>query len=220
MKDIRTCALFLLAIVGFSAFALAQLPTGTILGDVRDPAGSLIPGAMVTAKNVENGQTRTATSSSSGTYRFSALPVGAYEVRVGASGFQTEARTGVTLEVGQEAIVNFALKVGELTQTVEVSADAQLVNTTSSSLGGVVGAAQVADLPLNGRNYIDLTFLQAGVAKNENTTAGGTFVGSWYSSNGAPLRSNSYMIDGAAMGNVLGANLSRSRLFLVFDSLY
>ena len=192
----------LLATVGTAAFALAQLPTGTILGDVRDPTGAIIPDTKVTAKNIENGQTRTAITGANGSYRFSALPVGSYEVRAAVAGFQMEARTGVTLAVGSEAVVDFALRVGDLTQTVEVSADAQLVNTTSSSLGGVVGAAQVAELPLNGRNYIDLTFLQAGVAKNENTTSGGTFVGSWFSSNGAPLRSNSYMIDGAAMGNV------------------
>ncbi len=188
--------------------ALAQLPAGTILGEVRDPGGALVPRATLTARNTETGQSRTAMSGDNGSYRFSALPVGSYEVRAAVAGFQTEARTGVTLEVGQEAVVNFALRVGELSQTVEVSADAQLVNTTSSSLGGVVSAALVAELPLNGRNYIDLTFLQAGVARNENTTAGGTFVGAWYSSNGAPLRSNSYMIDGAAMGNVLGGTSS------------
>jgi len=208
MKSTAKYASLLVAIMGAAPIVFAQLPTGTILGQVRDPAGAIVPGAMLTVKSSETGASRTGTSGADGTYRFSALPVGAYEVRAGSPGFQTEVRSGVTLEVGQEAVLNFALKVGELSQTVEVSADAQLVNTTSSSLGGVVNSAAVSELPLNGRNYIDLTFLQAGVARNENTTAGGTFVGAWYSSNGAPLRSNSYMIDGAAMGNVLGGTSS------------
>jgi len=197
-----------LAMVGTATFAPAQLPTGTILGDVKDPAGAVVAGAMLTVRSTETGASRTATSGSDGAYRFAALPVGAYEVRAASPGFQTEVRSGVTLEVGQEAVVNFALRVGELSQTVEVSGEAQLVNTTSSSLGGIVNSVAVSELPLNGRNYIDLTFLQAGVARNENTTAGGTFVGAWYSSNGAPLRSNSYMIDGAVMGNVLGGTSS------------
>src|SRR5689334_5830008 len=208
MKNAVKRAGFVCAWIASAAFAFAQLPTGTILGEVRDPAGALVPRTTVTARNTETGQTRTAMSGDNGSYRFSALPVGSYEVRAAASGFQTEVRSGVTLEVGQEAVVNFALRVGELSQTVEVSGEAQLVNTTSSSLGGIVNSAAVSELPLNGRNYTDLTFLQAGVARNENTTAGGTFVGAWYSSNGAPLRSNSYMIDGAVMGNVLGGTSS------------
>jgi len=198
----------LLAMVSIASIVLAQLPTGTILGDVKGATGALIPGAMLTATNLESGLSRTATAGEDGAYRFSALPVGRYEVKAAFMGFQTAVRTGLNLEVGQDAVVNFTLQVGELTQTVQVEAEASLVNTTSSSLGGVVNEASVSELPLNGRNYIDLTFLQPGVSRNENTTSGGTFVGSWYSSNGAPLRSNSYMLDGAVMGNVLGGTAS------------
>ncbi|OFV92709.1 MAG: hypothetical protein A3H28_09965 [Acidobacteria bacterium RIFCSPLOWO2_02_FULL_61_28] len=200
--------LLLVGMAGVASFALAQLPTATILGVVRDASGAVVPGATLTARQVETGQTRTAVSSGDGSYRFSALPVGSYEVRVEQSGFQAAVRSGLTLTVGQEAVVNFTLEVGAVTQTVAVTGEAPLVNTTSSSLGGVVSAALVADLPLNGRNYIDLTFLQAGVSRNENTTSGGTFVGAWFSSNGAPLRSNTYMIDGAVMNNVGGGTSS------------
>ena len=91
-------------------------------------------------------------------------------------GFQSALRSGLTLTVGQEAVVNFTLEVGAVSQTIEVTAEAPLVNTTSASLGALVGADAVADLPLNGRNYIDLTFLQAGISKNENRSSG-TFVG-------------------------------------------
>ncbi|MEQ1946720.1 MAG: TonB-dependent receptor [Bryobacteraceae bacterium] len=198
----------LVLILCSASLAFAQLPTGSILGVVRDPAGAVVPNVMLTATNTETGAARSAASGADGAYRFSALPVGTYDVRAAIMGFQTAVRTGLKLEVDGDAVVNFNLQVGELTQTVEVAADAQLVNTTSSALGAVVNEAAVAELPLNGRNYIDLTFLQAGVSRNENTTSGGTFVGSWYSSNGAPLRSNSYMIDGAVMGNVLGGTAS------------
>ena len=117
-------------------------------------------------------------------------------------------RSGVTLAVGQEAVVNFRLEVGAVSQTVEVKGEAPLVNVTSSSLGGLVTEDNVADLPLNGRNFIDLTFLQPGVSEKKNMTHGGTFTGSWFSSNGAPLRSNTYMLDGAVMGNFLGGATS------------
>ena len=189
-----------------ASLAFAQLPTGTILGTVRDGSGALIPGTTLTATNIETGLSRTAFAGDDGSYRLAALPVGRYEVRAMLEGFQSALRSGLTLTVGQEAVVNFTLEVGAVSQTIEVTAEAPLVNTTSASLGALVGADAVADLPLNGRNYIDLTFLQAGISKNENMTSGGTFVGSWFSSNGAPLRSNSYMLDGTVMANVLGGS--------------
>lgn len=207
-KQFRFILLLLGMVVAVASFAIAQLPTGTILGQVRDGTGALVPGVMLTAMNTETGLTRETLSSENGSYRIPALPVGPYEVRAALPGFQTAVRSGLTLTVDQEAIVNFTLQVGEVAQTVEVSAEAPLVNTTSSSLGGLVNEQIVADLPLNGRNYVDLTFLQPGVTKNENMTSGGTFVGSWFSSNGAPLRSNTYMLDGAVMGNVLGGSAS------------
>ena len=195
-----------LGLVGLASLASAQLPTGTILGTVRDGSGAVVPGTTLTATNIETGLSRTAFAGEDGAYRLAALPVGRYEVRAMLEGFQSALRSGLTLTVGQEAVVNFTLELGAVSQTVEVTAEAPLVNTTSASLGALVDAEAVADLPLNGRNYIDLTFLQAGISKNENMTSGGTFVGSWFSSNGAPLRSNSYMLDGTVMANVLGGS--------------
>ena len=132
--------------------AVAQLPTATILGVVKDASGAVVPGASLTARNTETGQTRTAISGGDGSYRFAALPVGSYELRVEQSGFQTAVRSGLTLAVAQEAVVNFTLEVGAVTQTVAVTAEAPLVNTTSGTLGGLVSERQVSDLPLNGRN--------------------------------------------------------------------
>ena len=185
--------------------AYAQLPTATILGTVKDASGAVVPEAKLTAKNTGTGQSRITTSAADGSYRFPAMPVGTYEIRAEQSGFQAEVRTGLTLAVGQEAVVNFSLQVGAVEQTVAVTAEAPLVNTTSGSLGGLVDEQKVADLPLNGRNYVDLGLMQLGVSQDNinrgGNTSGPANVGTWFSSNGAPARSNNYMLDGAILQN-------------------
>src|SRR5438128_8781123 len=182
--------------------AISQLPTATILGTVKDPTGAVIPGTSITAKSVETGLTRTGVSAEDGSYRLSALPVGAYEVRVELPGFRTELRSGLTLTVSQEAVVNFTLQAGAVEQTVVVTEDAPLVNTTSGALGGLVDEKKVAELPLNGRNFIDLTLLQPGITQHRGLGVAASTVGTWFSSNGAPLRSNNYLLDGALMSNL------------------
>ena len=138
--------------IGSSAFA--QLPTATISGVVRDSSGAVIPAANLSVRNIETGLSRASQSGSDGSYRFPALPVGGYEIRVEQAGFQTEVRSGVTLSVSQEAVVNFTLTVGAIEQTVAVTAEAPLVNTTSGSLGGLVDERKIADMPLNGRTIL------------------------------------------------------------------
>jgi hypothetical protein len=200
---------FLLCAGILTSLALAQLPTATILGVVRDSSGAVVPDTALTARNVETGQTRTAISAVDGSYRFSALAVGAYQVRAEHAGFQAEERSGLTLTIGQEAVVNFALQVGAVSQTVAVTAEAPMVNTTSGSLGGLVNEQRMSDLPLNGRNYADLTLLQPGVTqlKNYPTTTAGYF-GVLYSSNGASFQSNSYLLDGASIVSAWGYSAS------------
>src|SRR5437870_4950948 len=182
--------------------AMSQLPTASILGGIKDSTSAVIPGAAITAKNVETALTRTAISAEDGSYRFSALPVGAYEVRVELPGFRSEVRSGLTLTVSQEAVVNFSLQPGAIDQTVVVTEDAPLVNTTSGALGGLVDEQKVAELPLNGRNFIDLTLLTPGITQHRNLAVAASTVGLWFSSNGAPLRSNNYLLDGALMTNL------------------
>ncbi len=143
--------------------ASAQLPTGTFLGVVKDSSGAVVPGATVTIQSNETNQTRKAVTDAGGAYRVPALPVGHYQIRVEHSGFKTETETGLNLEVGQEAVVDFALQVGTAEQTVQVTGETQQVNTTNSTLGTVVGEQTISDLPLNGRNYVDLTLLQPGI---------------------------------------------------------
>src|SRR5881296_4721187 len=190
------------SVLAFGKLAMSQLPTATILGEIKDSTGAVIPGASITAKNVETGLTRTGMSAEDGSYRFPALPVGSYEVKVELPGFRTELRSGLTLTVSQEAVVNFTLQAGAVEQTVVVTEDAPLVNTTSGSLGGLVDEKKVAELPLNGRNYIDLTLQMPGITQQRNLGVAASTVGTWFSSNGAPLRSNTYLLDGALMSNL------------------
>src|SRR3990172_4233000 len=185
----------------FISAGWAQLPTATILGVVKDSTGAVVPGATLTERNVETGRTRSAVTEADGSYRFSALPVGHYEITVESSGFKAEVRRGLTLTVTQEAVVNFTLEVGAVQETVEVTAEAPLVNTTSGSLGGLVDEQRMADLPLNGRNYLDLTLLQPGVNVQRSHSIDN---GVWFSSNGAPIRSNSFLLDGASMVGFTG----------------
>lgn len=182
----------------------AQLPTGTILGVVKDASGGVVPGATITATNVDNAQARTATSGSDGAFRFSSMPVSHYNIRIEASGFKTSIQTGLVLDVATEVTVNPVLEVGSAAQEVTVTGEAPLVNTSTSSLGGLVNEQQMADLPLNGRNYVDLTLMQAGVTQHANIGTSSGLAGTWFSSNGAPVISNFFTLDGASIVNQFG----------------
>ena len=200
---------------------LAQVPTGTILGVVTDSSGASIPNATVTLENVDTGYTRTATTGSDGSYRFPATAVGNYTVRVEATGFRSEARTGLTLSEAQQEVTNLQLAVGTSQQQIEVTAQAPQVNTTTSSLSHLVDPDQLAGLPLNGRNFVEMALLQPGVTQFQNNQFGvNALFGEFYSSNGAPIRSNMYTIDGAILGNVQGASASSiSGLSLGVDAI-
>jgi len=197
------------ALVPFLAAApgFAQLPTGTILGTVRDTSGALVPGATVTAQNVETGTSRTVLTNETGAYRLAALPVGHYDLRVELTGFKSTTQRGLGLSVGDETVLNFSLEVGTTAQVVEVSSEAPVVNTTTASLGGLVNEQKLAELPLNGRNYLDLILLQPGITQNTVVIQlGGGAGGTIYSSNGAPIISNNFLLDGTPTQNVLGYN--------------
>ena len=197
------------------------IPTGTISGVVKDSAGLMLSNGSVTVVNVGSNLQRTAKTSDNGTYRFPALPIGHYNVKVEASGFKTETQKDLVLDVAQEAVVNFTMEVGGIEQQVVVTAEAARVDTTTSSLGHIVDSNQIAELPLNGRNFVDLTLLQTGITQFQGNQPGvnGLF-GQFYSSNGAPLRSNMYMLDGAIMGNIQAASASSiSGLSLGLDGI-
>src|SRR5947199_2035553 len=167
--SLRSFETFVTAIVALIAMptclVFAQLPTGTILGVVKDSSGAVIPGASVTITNIDTSLTRTGASTEDGSYRFPALPVGHYRLDVMKEGFSALSRTGITLEVGQEATIELILEVGSPGQTVTVAEEAPLVQTSNSTLCGVVNEQQVSDLPLNGRNQVSLTLMQPGVTQ-------------------------------------------------------
>src|SRR5579871_1711863 len=139
----------ILAFAAGANLAFAQV-TGSISGRVEDASGASVGGAIVTVRNLETGATRTVTTDETGGFRALSLPVGLQEVRAEKPGFQAAVRTGINLVVGQEAVVNLKLEVGELTQELSVSSEAPLVDTTTASVSGLVAEREIKDLPLNG----------------------------------------------------------------------
>jgi carboxypeptidase family protein/TonB-dependent receptor-like protein len=184
--------------------AVAQLPTATISGVVKDATGAVIPDVDLTVTNTETGITRSGATSGNGSYRFPALPVGKYDVKAEHPGFQGKVQQGLQLTVGQEAVLPFTLDVGAVTESVSVTAEAPIVNTTSGSLGNLVSSQTLADLPLNGRNWNDLTLLQTGVSESRNTDTSGVLNGTPMTVNGAPIRSNLFTLDGTIMNDTNG----------------
>ena len=141
----------------------AQGTIGSILGTVTDTTGSVVPGATVTARNTGTGAVQVTTSDTQGRYTIPALSVGDYEVQADLQGFQTVIRAGIRLSAGADVVVDFKLPIGQLEETLTVTADAPLVNTTSASLGTVIDPTQIRELPLNGRNFEELVLLAPGV---------------------------------------------------------
>src|SRR6266851_2134392 len=141
----------------------AQVAGATLTGTVKDSSGAVIPNAQVAITDVATGVTRTVSPGSAGLYTAPNLSPGIYEIRVTATGFSTQLQKGVTLTVGAQQVLDFAMQVGQMTQTVEVTTEAPTVELTSSELGATVNATTVRELTLNGRSWTDLANLQPGV---------------------------------------------------------
>src|SRR6266853_6973946 len=157
-----------------SCLVFAQGSTATISGVVRDATGAVLPGAIVTARHIESGLTRTGGTNESGDYKMPSLPVGPYELTVDLPGFRQQVRRGINLNVGEEAVVNLTLEVGAAAEQVTVTDEAPIVNTTLSSTSGLINEAQIKDLPLNGRSFDQLLTLNVGTVDNRsNIGAGG-----------------------------------------------
>jgi len=162
------------------ATANAQV-TAAISGKVEDPSGAGIDATTVTVKSLETGAVRATTTDSMGNYRIVSLPLGPQEVKAEKTGFKAAVRTGVNLEVGQDAVVNLRLEVGEVSQSVTVSEEVPVVNTTTQQVSGVVNEREIKDLPLNGRSFDNLITLNPGAinfnlrSANTSTSNGNTF---------------------------------------------
>ena len=170
--------------------------TGSILGSVKDSTGAVIPNATVTITNTATGVKSTATTTSAGDYTVLSLIPGQYSVLAEAPGFAKEEVTGITLVVAQQARVNLILKPGNVTETVTVTADAVQLDTDNAAISQLVSSQQVTDLPLNGRNFIDLLFIGAGAVETGGEQSGHPGAGDAISINGSRPESNSYLLDG------------------------
>jgi Carboxypeptidase regulatory-like domain len=160
------CTNLLLIILFLSAtvplFAQTTISTGSIQGTVTDPSGAVLGGAKVIITNKATGQTTTTTTTSAGTYTSGALIPGEYKVRIENQGFRT-AELLINVQVGVTSTGNVKLNVGEATQTVEVEAETLSVNTEQATVQGVLTTSQIENLPINGRNFLDLAQLEPGV---------------------------------------------------------
>src|SRR5467141_2486265 len=160
----RSLLLFLLACLFLTSEAAAQTGTTSQRGTVVDMTGGVVQGAKVTLSDPVRSAERTSTTNASGAYEFLSLPPGNYSVSVEMTGFRKYHQSGLQLLVDSPATVNITLQVGSTTETIEVTAQAEALNTSNASLGIAFGENQVKQLPLEGRNVPDLLSLQAGVA--------------------------------------------------------
>ena len=168
----------------------SQTTTGRILGTVRDQTGAAVAGATVVVTDVQRGATRTVVTDASGAYVAPELQPGVYKVRVEAKGFKTVERVNIVVEVAEDLRADVSLPPGQVSETVIVTDEVPLVNTTSATLGGTLSNAEINDLPLNGRNYENLLQLRPGVMRYP----GGGF--STTSTNGLRAEDNAYFVEG------------------------
>ena len=175
--------LFLFAFpIAVSTVPVRAQVTAAISGTVTDPSGAGVSGATVTVKSLETSAIRVVTSDAAGNFRALSLPLGPQEVKAEKQGFQARIRTGINLAVGQHAVVDLRLEVGDFVQQITVSEGNPIVNTTTESISGVVGERQVKELPLNGRSFDNLITLNPGAinyssqkSPNTSTSNGNTF---------------------------------------------
>jgi Carboxypeptidase regulatory-like domain/TonB dependent receptor-like, beta-barrel len=198
----RALAVFLLCALALALPGWAQVDTATVTGTVRDSTGAVLPNVTVTATEMNTGIKATVKSRNDGNYVITPLQIGTYSVTAEASGFQAETRQNIVLNVQQNQRLDFQLHVGSVAQTAQVTSEAPLLETESASLGDVVAAQQVEELPLNGRRYTDLAALTSGVAKviegpvNGGSTPTNGNAGGSFAVNGTRGDQNNFILDG------------------------
>jgi hypothetical protein len=200
MRNLGKLACILMIAIFSGGNASAQQITASIRGTVVDASGGVVQGASVNAKQTETGLTRTAMTDHAGSYILLELPVGHYELTTEAKGFQKYVQQGITLDVNETATIAVHLVVGSESQQVQVTADAQLIQDTVTSLGKVVQEREILDLPLNGRDFSQLGTLQPGVVPlTPGLKQAGSSLreGQGYAVNGQRPESNNFLIDGA-----------------------
>ncbi len=189
-------------LVVWAGVAHAQSTTSTILGQVRAETEAALPGVEVTARHLESGLVRAATSDATGHYTLAGLPLGTYEVHATLDRFRPLVRPGIRLVVGEPVVLNLTLVLGGAEDEITVTQEVSAVRTRSGELSYLVSAETIRDLPLNGRNYTDLAFLQPGVVAFPYREGGSVVAhGLAASVNGQDPRSNVYLLDGTLMND-------------------
>jgi len=199
MSSVSKLAFAVLTVL-ISLNVAGQQITGSIRGSVLDPSGASIMAATVTAKQIETGLVRSGLTDRQGAYVLVELPIGHYQLEVRAQGFEKYLQQGISLDVNETAMVNIHLKVGSETQQVDVNANAELIQSTASSLGQTVMEREILDLPLDGRDFAQLGVLQPGVVPLTAgllQAGGGLRDNQGYAVDGQRPESNNFLIDGA-----------------------
>jgi hypothetical protein len=215
---LRCCRSLCLAMcVLFCALYVWADVTGSISGYVRDKSGAVLADATVIAVHASTGYTRTVKSDASGQYNLLALPPGHYSLTASAAHFEKAVIQDVDLNVNDALHFDFSLHVGSVTESVEVQADAQQVQTTSTQLGTTIESPQILAMPLNGRSYLDLLSLQAGVSPantngnfSDRSPASGLYSSAGnVSTDGQPEYANAFLVNGAEVNETknMGAGL-------------
>ena len=213
----RAMGLLFVVLLLATGIAKAQgTATGAISGTVNDASGAVIGDAAVQVRNVGTGQARSITTDGQGRYRVPELGIGDYEITAAKMGFNTERRTGITLTVGSNLVIDFQLPVGQQTQTVTVEGQASTVETQSTALGVLVESKQIRELPLNGRNFTQLIALNPGVTQIPQGAlgAGSGFYGNGtkYSIAGSRPSGQNYLLDGTDLTSFWNAGPGASGL--------
>src|SRR5438552_3904131 len=195
----RYLPVLLIALILSVCPVYAQVTTATIAGVAQDASGAVIPGVSVTVKNLDTGITRMVVTDEGGRYTVPDLTLGSYEVEAQLPGFQTEVRSGITLSVGRSAVINFALKVGQISDKVTITEEAPLVESTTAAMSSLVDERTIRDLPLNGRSWDNLALLQPGVVSvgaGQGSPAFDFGTGVRFNVNGSRAYANSFLLDG------------------------
>src|SRR6266481_4391364 len=181
----------------FAVAAEAQTTNASIIGDITDPQQAAVVGATITVKEIDTGVSRSVETSQTGSYRVFPLMPGRYEVSAAAAGFKRKIQPSVVLDIASTLKVDFQLDVGQMTESVEVTANATVLQTQDASVGGIVTSTELEHMPVNGRNYTRLILMLPGVSDRGGSQSQGTFSGtSLYSVNGQRQQDNNYTVDG------------------------
>ncbi len=205
--NLRAGLMMLIVLLGFAPAAFAQRTTASVRGTVADQTGAGIPGVLVTVTNVDTGLTRSSATNEEGNYSVPALPVGTYDLSGELDGFKTAVVSGIGLNVADVRQVNIELELGAVTEEITTVASSAPVETISGEVASLVTGEQIRELPLNGRNFAQLTQLMPGVSAPDglNFKNKGLLSGVDLSVSGSSVTGNNWTVDGAS-NNDTGSN--------------